>query len=400
MSEREVDLLVARLRDELAAPAAGPEGAADGGGFDWPARTEAERLWPVTADLPFLFRVGAVGRARGLALVPVKKLLRKLMRWYVEPPLGQQRDFNAAVLRAFDQLSERIDAAVADVAAELADVHGHSREVDAALAGLKRSAGETEERLLRVERRSRRGGGDSPASAPAPRVAETVDAPDYFAFEARMRGSRELVRDRQAPYVDDFRDSGRVLDIGCGRGEFLQLLRDAGVDARGIDLDEDMVDQCRADGLDVERADAIDYLGRLDDASLGGIFAAHVLEHLPAPRLVRLLELAAKKLRGGGVFIAETPNPLSLTALANFSADLSHEKPLHPATLEFLARQAGFRETELRFLSEPPPSERLRTVPLPPGDAFDAAREALDADVARLNDVVFGAQDYAVVART
>jgi hypothetical protein len=102
----------------------------------------------------------------------------------------------------------------------------------------------------------------------------------------------------------------------------------------------------------------------------------------------------------GGLLVAETPNPLSLYALANFSSDLSHEQPLHPATLEFLVKQAGFRATELRFLGELPESERLQRVPLPVEGGLGSAREALDADVDRLNDVVFGPQDYAVVART
>jgi O-antigen chain-terminating methyltransferase len=121
-----------------------------------------------------------------------------------------------------------------------------------------------------------------------------------------------------------------------------------------------------------------------------------VLEHLSPPALFRLLELGVAKLRPEGVFAAETPNPLSLVALANFTADLSHDRPLHPATLSFLARQAGFRDVELRFLSEPPDAERLRLVPLPDGQAKDA----LDSNVTRLNDVVFGPQDYAVLAKT
>jgi len=215
-----------------------------------------------------------------------------------------------------------------------------------------------------------------------------------------MRGSADLIRERQAVYADEFRAAAPVLDIGCGRGEFLSLLREAGVEARGIDLDTDMVAHCRDEGFDVERADAVGYLSGLDDGSLGGIFCAHVLEHLDSKALFQLLELAAAKLRPGGLFVAETPNPLSLVALANFSADLSHNRPLHPSTLSFLARQAGFREVTLRFTSEPSTDERLRRVPLPEEAAFAQAQQMLDADVNRLNDVVFGPQDYAVLART
>jgi SAM-dependent methyltransferase len=215
-----------------------------------------------------------------------------------------------------------------------------------------------------------------------------------------LRGPPDLIRERQSVYLDDFRAAAPVLDIGCGRGEFLSLLREAGVEARGIDVDSEMVTHCREEGLEVEQADALSHLASLEDDSLGGIFCAHVLEHLSPPALFRLLELAVAKLRPGGVFAAETPNPLSLVALANFSADLSHDRPLHPATLSFLARQAGFRNVELRFLSEPSEAERLKLVPLPDGRDLAPAKEALDANVNRLNDVVFGPQDYAVLATT
>ncbi len=215
-----------------------------------------------------------------------------------------------------------------------------------------------------------------------------------------MRGSRADIRDRQRPYVADFSDAAPVLDVGCGRGEFLSLLREAGIEATGVDQDADMVEICRSEGLAVEQDDALAYLERLQDGSLGGVFAAQVVEHLPPAPLVRLLELVCAKLRPGGVLVAETMNPLSLVALKNYFADLTHAQPLVPETLAMLARQAGFRSTELRFLNAPPDEERLRPVALPADPSFDDARLALDANVARLNEIVFGPQDYALVAHT
>ena len=330
--------------------------------------------------------------------MPLKAVLRRLMRWYVEPAFAQQRDFNSSVLKALDELSERVDA----VAAEVGDAGRRLHPIERNLAGTDERVVELDERLVRVERRTRR----APAVAPAAQGEQAHGSPadsegaDYFAFESRMRGSTELIRERQSVYLDDFRAAAPVLDIGCGRGEFLTLLRDAGIEARGIDVDSEMVTHCREQGLEVEQADALTHLASLEDDSLGGIFCAHVLEHLSPPALFRLLELAVAKLRPGGVFAAETPNPLSLIALANFSADLSHDRPLHPATLSFLARQAGFRTVELRFLSEPSEGERLKLVPLPERRDLAPAKDALDANVNRLNDVVFGPQDYAVLATT
>ena len=233
---------------------------------------------------------------------------------------------------------------------------------------------------------ARQGAAPAPVTAAAQPGAAAV--PDYFAFESRMRGSVELIRERQRGYVDDFRDAAPVLDAGCGRGELLSLLRDAGVEARGVDADADMVAYARGEGLDVEQADLVEYLGGLVDRSLGGIFMGQVVEHLPAGVLVRVLELASRKLRGGGILVAETINPLSPLALRSYFADLTHAQPLVPETLQLLARQSGFASAELRFLNQP--AERLTE----PDDPVIAANVRL------LNELLFGPQDYAVVART
>ena len=192
-----------------------------------------------------------------------------------------------------------------------------------------------------------------------------------------MRGSTELVRERQRPYVDDLRDHAPVLDVGCGRGELVALLRDAGVEARGVDADGDMVAYARGEGLDVEQADLLAHLEAQPDGSLGAIFAGQVVEHLPPPALVRFLELARAKLRDGGVLIAETINPLSPFALRNYFADLTHAQPLVPETLAQLVRHAGFRDVETRYLHEP--------------DRGDATGPVAD--------VLFAPLDYAIHAR-
>jgi SAM-dependent methyltransferase len=348
--------LFERLREELRRGAGAGEGAAS----EFAAtRALAERFWPVTAERE------AGGGPKGL----VKRFLRKLMRWYVEPLAADQRVYNSSLLKLVDALSERADAAA--TSGERA----------------QQLLRELEERLTRVERR---GAGGVAAAPPATVAAQPAAAalPDYFAFESRMRGSVEAIRERQRRYVEDFREAGPVLDVGCGRGELLQLLREAAVDARGIDADADMVAYARGEGLDVEQADLVEYLERLEDGSLGGIFMGQVVEHLPPAVLVRSLELAARKLRRGGVLVAETINPLSPLALRHYFADLTHAQPLVPETLELLARQSGFAETEVRYLNEP--AERLTE----PDDPVIAA------NVRRLNELLFAPLDYALVART
>jgi SAM-dependent methyltransferase len=357
-SPEEIDVaaLFDRLREELRRGAVHE----DSRGAEFAStRALAERFWPVTAERP------AGGGPKGA----VKRFLRKLMRWYVEPLAADQRVFNDSVLKLVDALSERADASAA--AREQAE----------------RLVRELEERLARLERRAPAAGASStPVTVAAQPAAASV--PDYFAFESRMRGSVDSIRDRQRLYVDILRDAAPVLDVGCGRGELLGLLREAGVEARGIDADSDMVAYARGDGLDVEQADLVEFLQTAADASLGAIFMGQVVEHLPAPTLVQTFQLAAAKLRPGGVLIAETINPLSPIALRNYFADLTHAQPLVPETLELLARQSGFAETEIRYLNEP--AERLTE----PDDPVIAA------NVRRLNDLLFAPLDYALVART
>jgi O-antigen chain-terminating methyltransferase len=308
------------------------------------ARSAAEQFWAVTAERP----------PHGSASARVfKKGLRKLMRWYVEPLAQQQRSFNDATLKLIDALFEEVD------------------RLGAEKGERERLLQELEERLLRLERRP----GGAPATVAAQPGAAAV--PDYFAFESRMRGPTELVRERQRHYVEDLREHAPVLDVGCGRGELVGLLRDAGVQARGVDADADMVAYARGEALDVEQGDLLAHLGGVADESLGAIFAGQVVEHLPPATLLRFLELAHAKLRPGGLLIAETINPLSPLALRNYFADLTHAQPLVPETLAQLMRHAGFRDVETRYLHEPDRGE-------------------LTGPVA---EILFAPLDYAVLAR-
>jgi 2-polyprenyl-3-methyl-5-hydroxy-6-metoxy-1,4-benzoquinol methylase len=394
--ERDVTAIVSRLRELV--DARGGDGD-PGSGRALVARAEAERLWAVSADRPYLFKPGLAGKARGYLLLPVKAVLKRMMRWYVEPVATDQRAFNAAVLRALDELSERSSHDLLDAVTGLtSELEGHRVETGALGDRLSRLVDELEERVYRLERRP-----TTPAPSAAPSApAEDAHVPpfDYFSLEMRIRGPRADIRERQRIYVDAFREAAPVLDVGAGRGEFLGLLGEAGIEARGIEVDPELVDYGRSQGLSVELGDAVGHLEGVDDASLGGIFAAQLVEHLPPAALVRFLTLAAAKLRPEGILVAETINPLSLVALKHYFADPTHAQPLVPQTLEVLARQAGFRRTEIRYLNEPSEEERLRAVELPDGAEFDPARTALARNVDLLNAVVFGAQDYALHART
>ena len=244
-------------------------------------------------------------------------------------------------------------------------------------------------------------GGTPPAATPPP----LADAATYAIFEDAFRGPPAAIAARQRRYVACFDGASDVLDIGCGRGEFLELLREAGIGARGIDANAEMVERSRERGLDVTRADALAHVVALPEESLGGLFAAQVVEHLEADYLLALLAALRRALRPGARIVLETINPASWSAF--FSAyirDITHRHPLHPDTLSYLLRAHGFVDVEIVYSAPVPDAGRLRRIPAEaaPGDTPAAAAlrvliEAFNGNVDRLNGLLFAHQDYAAV---
>lgn len=218
----------------------------------------------------------------------------------------------------------------------------------------------------------------------------------YEDFEDAFRGSRERIMAQQLEYVADVRSvPGRpqVVDVGCGRGEWLEVLRDAGIESYGIDVNNVVVERCRARGLDVRNADALVHLRQVPEGSVGVVTGFHVAEHLALDALVQLIDAAFVALKPGGLLVLETPNPTNITVgAAAFWLDPTHLKPLHPQFCEFLVLSRGFAEAELRYLH--PDDVRLTTDDLTPADPV-RVQGALD----RINWAMFGPPDYAVLAR-
>ena len=210
-----------------------------------------------------------------------------------------------------------------------------------------------------------------PEAAPPPAQAANVPVEetfDYGRFAERFRGTEEYVKTGQRVYLPLFEGRREVLDIGCGRGEFLQMVPGA----KGIDLSEESVAICRSKGLDAEVADLFVYLENLPQGSLDGIFCSQVVEHIPAERLPGMIKLCASRLRSGGVIAIETPNPECLAIFAShFYLDPTHQRPVPHPLLAFYYEEFGIGNIEVHKLSpavESMPS--LKSLPEEFRDAF------------------------------
>ena len=206
---------------------------------------------------------------------------------------------------------------------------------------------------------------------------------DYTRFAERFRGPEERVKAGQRIYLDRFAGRREVLDIGCGRGEFLELMREAGIPAVGIDLNVECVALCRDKGLEARAADLFAYLEDLPEGSLDGIFCAHLVEHLPPERLPRMIQLCATRLARGGAIAIETPNPACLAIFATyFYLDPTHVRPVPRQLLEFYFAEHGLGVVEFRKLS-------------PAVDGMPALA-SLPED---FRDAFFGGLDYALIGQ-
>lgn len=278
-----------------------------------------------------------------------------------ERMLAQHRDFERALDRGTQKIQEGLWKDLANIREEF-------------------------ERLIHNELRVLRQRHAAPGTA-APAfgggAGETIPI-DWLAFANRFRGSEERIRAQQRRYVEKFAGSqGEILDIGCGRGEFLEAARAAGLRARGIELSQECVDVCRAKGLEAENADLFAYLESCVDRSVGGVYCSQVVEHLTPAAVARFIELLGRKLRGGALAAIETPNPECLAIFAtHFYIDPTHTRPVPAVLLHYYFEEAGFGSIEVEYL-EPAVDSMPELAELPSG----------------VREKFFGGLDYSIFAR-
>jgi O-antigen chain-terminating methyltransferase len=242
-------------------------------------------------------------------------------------------------------------------------------------------------------------GTDRRAKVPAGKRATVDDARDkrharaldsfYLSFENRFRGSRAEIKKRvqfYLPFLASARagEKGRpILDLGCGRGEWLELLKENKLDARGVDLNSAMIAQCKEHDLEVIHRDAIDYMRSLRANSQGGVTGFHIIEHLPFETLMDFFREARRILKPGGVAIFESPNCKNLVVgAAQFNIDPTHRNPVFPETAEFMLQSHGFERIQIEYLAP----------------VADVKFDARTKELAIVKDLLYGPQDFGVIA--
>jgi 2-polyprenyl-3-methyl-5-hydroxy-6-metoxy-1,4-benzoquinol methylase len=307
---------------------------------------------------------------RDAAIELLKGDLRRVMDQYEARTLAQERSFADLTKAQHREFSQLIRTQHAEFSRSMEhSAQAMQGQVDQDLLAIKLDL----ERLIHNELRTVRQRGIAATALPAPM--------DYQHFSNRFRGSEEHVLENQRFYAGRFQ--GEVLDIGCGHGEFLEVMRDCGVSAKGIDQSDESIAYCRTKGLDVEKADLFAYVDSLADCSLDGIFSSQVVEHLQGELIPRMIGLCAAKLRTGGLIAIETPNPSSLAIFAtHFYLDPTHVRPVPSPLLAFYLQEHGFGGIEV--------VERF-----PAAEAFPELRELPEA----VRNKFFGGMDYVIFAR-
>jgi SAM-dependent methyltransferase len=397
---------------------------------DRPRRYDNDRVTPINVSWDIL-PGGPPALDRSL-----KGRIRTFIWRLVGPPIEAQRRFNAeivdhinrnvaghreaqqAIVGLLDVVREAFGALVRFESLlvqylETITVYVDTKDRSVAGPELRDRLALAEQRMMALKRKIE---GLASGTSTAPNAARAahgdafgtaLDSPTYVGFEDRFRGSEDDIRRRVEDYAPLLASASDVVDIGCGRGELLQLLRQIGVTARGVDTNDAMVQLCRARGLDVECCDALAFLERQADGSLGGLIAIQVVEHFEPAYLLRVLETAHHKLRADAPVVLETINPACWMAFFEcYIRDVTHRRPLHPDTLRYLVQASGFRNVDVQFRAPVRDADRLERVAAATKGPSSAGRDevahlisAINDHADKLNARLFSSMDYAVVAR-
>lgn len=304
----------------------------------------------------------------GKLIVLIKRAIRKSIRWFIKPIVEQQVEFNSSVTRTLNEVNRFINQSQKDAQVKKQDISKLYDEISRIDKNYKDFSGQQ---------------------------LKPLDF-DYLSFENKYRGTELQIKEKMKVYLDYYKEATEVLDIGCGRGEFVELLVESGVKAQGIDINDDMVLYCQKKGLPVIKEDCFEYLSNLEDCSLGGIFLGQVIEHLSPKELINLVKIAYKKLKPGAYFIAETINPQCLLVFTeSYFLDITHERLIHPYTIKFILESEGFNDLSIKYMSKVDEEFKIPELKIDNVDNIKHFNMAMQ----NLNNIIFSYRDYAVIGR-
>ncbi|MCR8635976.1 methyltransferase domain-containing protein [Paenibacillus radicis (ex Xue et al. 2023)] len=431
---------------------------------------QCNRKWNINSEYAITSHRPILGRF----IIFGKKVIRKLLRWYINPVIEQQKDFNASVTRSLNILStlnagyseeiknlnnenemknklkeeldfienriielesltsvfeEKIKQFVSNINHQIIEgretldqriqenfqklsnnnnivtidyINKVSQENVSKLQAFQNKIEQVEDTIMLIHSRIRKKNNHDIKSNTLiedkntnnMQISENKNISiDYFLFEQKFRGTRSAIIERQRFYLPFFIEKKKILDIGCGRGEFIELLGENGKKVTGIDLNQDMVDYCNERGFDVHLENALDYLKNIEKNTLDAIFMAQVIEHLSNQDSLELLDSIYRVLEPGGFVVIETINVQSVFAMNNwFYLDPTHIKPVHPIALKFILQGIGFNKVEIKYLSP------VENKGIPPLIIEGHDTNSFNNSMADLNGLIYGFQDYAIFA--
>jgi 2-polyprenyl-3-methyl-5-hydroxy-6-metoxy-1,4-benzoquinol methylase len=366
-------------------------------------RYKSNESWNI-GNRPFTSHRPVIGRF----IVLYKKILYKLIKIPLCNVLEDQRTFNLYVTQTINainiqQLLERTDFLFTQLDKKIETVAVKSQATitkqqlfDETLINISNLLQEEQTRITQLD--------DSvkPLLTKLKEDREGLDSHTYNLFNAKFRDTIETVKKRQTIYLDYFTQRKNVVDLGCGRGEFLDLLREHHIPAVGVDINQEMIEAASKRGLNVHTTNLLDFLDKSPDDFFDGIFSAQVIEHLTLSDTKRMLGLIHQKLQPDTYVVIETLNPLSYYSYSrNFLLDLTHQRAFHPQAIKFLMECNGFRDIEIKFTSVVPSDEMMEGIAIPQELKPDQteAWKKVNISMNRLNELFFGWQEYAIIAK-
>lgn len=359
-------------------------------------RELSESLQQISAQiLEMMQRAAEQQRANELTLQQYEQLIAKyhVFESTIAERLAEIRKAGEEQAQQFVNQQQHLARIDQTITQQNEDVSDFNRELRTELEAMSLRQEKTDTSLLMQERRLtvlldeiKHSAAPHPLTEVAAKEQDHLLDALYASFEDQFRGSCEEISRRlqvYLPFLKEAKITGDVLDIGCGRGEWLQLLRSEGIEARGVDRNRVFIETCRGAGLEVVEQDALTYVRSQPDESLSAITAIHFVEHVPFEMLIAILDEIRRILKPGGLLIAETPNPENfMVGSCNFYADPTHRNPIPSETLKFLMESRGLRCKDV-----------LKLRP------WDEAR--LDGNselISRFNEYFYSAPDYGIVA--